>query len=191
MLARSVIPAGCLIFFLAAPTPAAAELDCRKDPLIEIRLEEPAGVTGITRGGSRVTLLEEGRYRQPRLAADGCTFGVLEVADLVVELPGQPRDVIPVVEELQIRRMGRRVRSIRPGLFIRAWTFWDQDRAAAISHGPRMGAATYELIALADGETIEVFMEGERAGERPAWVLALDALTLVPEAAAGHPAGAE
>lgn len=117
----------------------------------------------------RVTVLSDARYRDPKIAPDSVTYGALVIRKVTTDMPGGAIDVCPI---LRIFRDGRRVRTIDAGAFIRAWSFWNGPREAAIHAGGLHFAGFYELTDIASGRRLGLSQDPVVEAS-PEWVKAL------------------
>lgn len=133
-----------------------------------VYVDETHGVHAVTSDGRNVQVTTHERGSDPQVGPDKGTIGWLVVTELVIT-HGSKIDRHHVRETAQLYRDGKMLATIKPGLFIRQWTFWQGGTQVAVYSGPFYGPGVYTLF---DVETGAVLAESRDPlnDNSPGWV---------------------
>lgn len=138
-------------------------------PLSKAYVDATGAVHQLLRDGRDVRLTSRGKYEQAKAGASGI-IGALRLSPLRRSEPYH--DTIMVAESLVLFRNGRIIRSIRPGGFIRDWSFYNADHQVTIYSGALHFAGYYFLVDAQSGRVLA--QSRDPVSERsPPWVRSL------------------
>ncbi len=131
---------------------------------VYVYLDDTDNVYAITNRGKVVQLTTSGMFYEPKLASNNQTVGWL----IITEYPGYEDGGLSVPEELAIYQDGKVINILRPGGFIRDWTFFDDGKQVVINSGPLYSTGFSVLIDVDSGKKLDSYRDF--ADNPPEWI---------------------